>query len=32
MTTGLHRQVNLKLAVIVREGASRWWLSCGTRA
>ena len=27
MTTGLHRQVSLKLAAIVREGASRWRLS-----
>jgi hypothetical protein len=26
MTTGLHRQVSFKLAVIVREGASRWVL------
>jgi hypothetical protein len=32
MTTGLHRQVSLKLAAIVREGASRWRLSCDTRA
>jgi hypothetical protein len=32
MTTGLPRQVSLKLAVIVREGASRWRLACGTRA
>jgi len=32
MTTGLHRQASLKLAAIVREGASRWRLSCGARA
>ena len=32
MTTGLHRQVSLKLAAIIREGASRGRLSCGTRA
>jgi hypothetical protein len=32
MTTGLHRQVSLKLVAIVREGASRWRLSCGTRS
>jgi hypothetical protein len=29
MTTGLHRQVSLKLAAIVRERASRWRLCCG---
>jgi hypothetical protein len=32
MTTGLHRQVSLKPAAIVREGASRWRLSFRTRA
>jgi hypothetical protein len=29
MKTGLLRQLGLKLAAIVREGASRWRLSCG---
>jgi hypothetical protein len=32
MTTGLHRQVSMTVAATVWEGASRWRLSCSTRA